>query len=153
MSDYELYHFGVKGMKWGVRKKRVKSGRRKSTSTKQYTPDSIDEVLYGERGAKRIAKNRSKGQSHVVARGREAARQAITTTVGAVLMMDLMINDGRGTRAAASGVVNAVKNGKKVVDDFISRNGSILDASGKIIRGYNAQARDVTGMFDLAVRR
>lgn len=44
MSEYELYHYGVKGMKWGVRRKRISDAR---TARKQAIKDSMAESRRG----------------------------------------------------------------------------------------------------------
>ena len=40
-NQYELYHYGVKGMKWGVRKKRAKSDTVKMSTLKQEASNRI----------------------------------------------------------------------------------------------------------------
>ena len=82
MED-ELYHFGVKGMKWGVRKKRQES------SNGDYTKRSRvkDDLLYGLGASKRIDRSMSKGMTYKKALGREKKRSALTAAAyGAVLL-------------------------------------------------------------------
>lgn len=66
MSDY-LIHYGVKGMKWGVRKEPQNS----SYSEKQR---KRDREVYGRGGVKRINKSMNEGSSISGARSKEAAR-------------------------------------------------------------------------------
>ena len=89
-NDY-LAHYGVKGMKWGVRRKRQRADRNRwksmSKSERAANRDSlnprykkldreIDTDLYGERGVQRINRRMNKGQSHLRATTTEAARRA-----------------------------------------------------------------------------
>lgn len=93
-----LAHYGIKGMKWGVRRKRKKAAQRadreawKSMSrserranrdnrNKRYsnTDRAIDQTLYGKGGVKRINRRMNKGQSHAQAYMREVGR---TTLIG-----------------------------------------------------------------------
>lgn len=71
----ELYHFGIKGMRWGHRKKVELTSK----------IDKDDAKLYGKRGAKRI-KNRivNKGMSREKARNREFARDMALVPVKAL---------------------------------------------------------------------
>ena len=66
--EYEDYleHYGVKGMKWGKRKRNP-----------NYSDDQMkrDSQVYGKRGAKRINKNMNKGDSVSTARSVEKTRR------------------------------------------------------------------------------
>ena len=98
MSNYELYHYGVKGMKWGVRKsvKNAVSGIRKRVKAKrkekQDMKDDMGEkryneykYLYGKRGAKRIYnRKKQKGMTYKQAERRELGRQIATKTLGVI---------------------------------------------------------------------
>jgi len=45
MSDEDLMHYGVKGMKWGVRRKRGRSGRvEEGRTTFKKTPNRLSDV-------------------------------------------------------------------------------------------------------------
>ena len=66
MSDY-LIHYGVKGMKWGVRKEPQNS----SYSEKQR---KRDREVYGRGGVKRINRSMNEGSSISGARSKEAER-------------------------------------------------------------------------------
>jgi hypothetical protein len=95
--EQALAHFGVKGMKWGVRKP---------------TPGGkFDRVVFGKRGAASIANRTSAGQSATHARLVNAGRAAIRAI--AVLYMAALVK-----RMAQVGVTNAVlaRNSAKVAD-------------------------------------
>lgn len=72
-NQYELYHYGIKGMKWGRRKKRDS----KNAHNKNYTDKQRknDRAFYGEKGEKRINKKLNEGYGLRGARHFEAERR------------------------------------------------------------------------------
>ena len=105
--DY-LYHFGVKGMKWGVRKT-----NKKYTSSRQ----KQDERLYGKQATKRVNKRLNKGETLVSARHSEVVRRdkkiarkkklknavetgaSIVGIAGAMVAADIVYYDAQTTKA------------------------------------------------------
>ena len=83
MVDYyddqsELYHFGVKGMKWGVRRAERKARRAELNKPNAHYDKwqrSADRSTYGTRGERRINRRMNKGQSHFRAQATEAGQQ------------------------------------------------------------------------------
>lgn len=73
-EDYELVHYGVKGMKWGRRKKTLN----KNYSQKDRDADVMD---YGLGGRKRISKRMDKGKTLEKARRSEKIRKNIPNAV------------------------------------------------------------------------
>jgi hypothetical protein len=54
MDEYELYHWGIKGMKWGVRRYQNKDGTLTNAGKKRYSEDSgKKELTPEEKAAKR----------------------------------------------------------------------------------------------------
>lgn len=68
-----LIHYGVKGMKWGVRKDRKNQNARNSNYTEQQR--KRDKQIYGRRGSKRINRSMNRGNTISVARGDEKTRR------------------------------------------------------------------------------
>ena len=98
-NQYELYHYGVKGMKWGVRKKRDKSSF--NTSRRRAMEDSsknqTDKTLKPLSAKKAIKIGSSVAAGLLVAQGSYAAIWAktgsetlaymISPTIGTILGM------------------------------------------------------------------
>ena len=100
----ELYHFGVKGMKWGVRKKRDKPNA-DYTSRQRIT----DRASYGKKGVKRINRRMNKGQSHFRAATTEMISQAAKTSVVSLAAGGLTVASTPEGRAIMKASVGTLK--------------------------------------------
>lgn len=100
----EIYHFGVKGMKWGVRKKRDKPNA-------DYTSRQriMDQASYGKKGVERINRRMNKGQSHFRASTTEMISQAAKTSVASLAAGGLAVASTQEGRAIMKASVGALK--------------------------------------------
>lgn len=118
-SSY-LEHYGVKGMKWGIRKASLKVGnaianrnkpkKQLDKRNKNYgsTNYSRDMALYGRGGAERINKRLNKGQTLKQARRREFATQVgIGLSAAAIYYASYMAADYLSSPAARMAIKQA----------------------------------------------
>ena len=90
-EDSDIVHYGVKGMKWGVRKSEYKSmsrkDRRKLRKRKNEGYDDhqreLDKLRLGGKSVRRINKRMNKGATYKQARRREYFRRFTTTFAAA----------------------------------------------------------------------
>lgn len=108
----ELYHFGVKGMKWGVRKKRDKPSKaelNKPNARYGSRQRRMDRVSYGKKGVERINRRMNRGQSHFRASTTEMIQKAAKNSVASLAMGGLVIASTKEGRAIAKASVGALK--------------------------------------------
>lgn len=146
--DYsnELEHFGVKGMKWGVRRAEKKAALNKRNRHYKKADREADRASFGKGGERRINRRMNKGKTHGQAFRRELARSAaisgaVSLGVTAITnpgmvklgaqvvkhnarrMVMNSVNKRAAARAAKFAAENITKIGSKA---FIDTTGSVL---------------------------
>ena len=120
MSEDYLIHYGILGMKWGVRKKNynfIKSMVNKQQKykgevkwNKSYKKEdrTMDRFTFGKNGTKRINNRMNKGQSYKKAYAIELGRSAAT-----IALISLAVGD-----YATGGAMHRAA-GKKIFDSYV----------------------------------
>ena len=128
----ELVHYGVLGMKWGVRKHSnanrdsILSSKRKTDWNSHYKEidRKVDKSIYGKGGVKRINKRMNKGQSYKKAWAVELGRSTTINALVSIGTMDVLtggaLHKAIGKKIvaqymktkAAKSVIKIVKNSK-----------------------------------------
>ena len=117
MDNVYLLHYGIKGMKWGIRRYQNSDGSLTSVGRKRNQnwnrnykefDRSSDKAIYGSGGVKRINKRMNKGQSYGMAWTIELGRTTVINTLVGIGTMDVMTG-GYLHRAV----------GKKFVDSYL----------------------------------
>ena len=103
MSDVDIYHFGVKGMKWGVRKKRARGYNNAAYNA--------DRAKHGTLGANRINKNVLNGASLQKAQKMEAERHRSASGTASLIGFGGGIAGGFAGRAAGTKVTSLIAYG------------------------------------------
>lgn len=120
ITEYVLYHHGIKGMKWGVRRYQRKDGTLTNAGKKRYSEDS-SEPNKSKHRSKLEAKYREQGMSQKQAEFAAARRIKIEKIIG--------VTAGLTVTAAAAYVAN--KNIKERADGIIKSGTTLQRITGK----------------------
>lgn len=135
--DGELTHYGIKGMKWGVRRYQNKDGTLTAAGKNRYNENYSDKqrkqdrAIYGKRAEKRINRRMNEGYGIKGARAFEADRKArkenrgrvmrktisaVSTAVGIAYFADQAFNNGVGTEAVGKVAQSTIDAARRWLD-------------------------------------
>lgn len=160
LNSSELYHHGILGMKWGVRRFQNKDGsltpegKKRAQREANYSPkyDKYYTNMYGKKGASRIKKRMiDKGYTRKKAVRIELGRQLVQNSLiyGGLAFATYQVASGNVSRLASKGKRAAIS----VLDSHTKAY--VLDKSGNVVkRFYKSPVKDVgQAVTDLVVRR
>lgn len=142
MEYNELYHHGIKGQKWGVRRFQnedgslTESGKHRYNDNYSYQQRIRDSKLYGKGSVKRINKRMNSGESISSARHNEVVRKE--RTVKAKKM------------AKTIGIAGVSVGGALLASHFIAKSGYLDDSIKSVVSesAVNIGKRFVHTLFD-----
>ena len=125
VENEELYHFGVKGMKWGVRKKR-------QTSTDTLRKNASVSKLQNNKNTARFVNGKGQVRSRGAMIGRRVATEALIT-VGSGAVNTMLNSVGASQLSGLTSMIafgmSAVNFGQGVADQVTYR--SVLQSNQK----------------------
>lgn len=127
----ELMHYGVKGMRWGVRKEAEPANHRYSEKRR-----TQDKVIYGAGGVKRINRRMNAGDTHAKAEAKEFGRNAAiaaTVTVGTVATMAALSNPNTYMNIAKLQAFVQAMPGKMMTDSYLREAASNTMGLGRYV--------------------
>ena len=156
MSDYvlingELYHHGVKGMKWGVRKKVrnaiTKSRAEKVLKTHRHTY-AIAENVHRNRSVAERRKSFQYKQKGLENKAKDYAKRSEASVKAAEDFMKRRFETNRYLSDIKTGVLEAGKDysAKRVLSGWGTHKITIYDASNN--EQYSAKYRKLSGWID-----
>lgn len=145
----ELYHHGILGMKWGVRRYQNKNGSLTSQGKKRYSATESDEKMYGKKGAKRIAERRNRGDSYRKATTKELGRQIAQGILSSAALgtTAYLISSGKGEKLVSKGRAAAKNLWNSQFDSMV------IDVNGNIIGKYRNSVKNVANAVNSLVPR
>ena len=161
----ELYHHGIKGMRWGIRRYQNKDGSLTDAGKKRYA-DSINDPVFMKDSKKYGVKNAEKIQRMMKEKG-YTHRQASTTITTTKNFRKTMVKAtakaavlGIGSYALAEYFLNPkfkakVNNGASKVKDILDsyNNVSIMDKNGNVIAKYHQRIKVGSDFVGALIRR
>lgn len=149
--DSELYHHGIKGQKWGIRRYQNEDGSLTKAGQKHYGIKPGDRLTitrkqdvdaYGRKGADRIQNRiKKKGMTRKKAERRELFRQIgknVATSLAISFISDEILNGGIGRKAIGAIVRNEVNRRAK---EYTKRE-SIMKLPITAINAYVAKTHE-----------
>lgn len=153
----ELYHYGIKGQKWGVRRFENRDGSLTDAGKKRYDYSDKqrrqDARLYGRRAPKRIQKRLENGESLLSARHVEAtrkkrigkvktyAKRAAVTALPIVTPLTIAAIMDRAQKKKTRDLNNRIKTTnesvKKMWSDYADQQRAIQDKSKQLFGRLN----------------
>lgn len=160
----ELYHHGVKGMRWGVRRAQRKAARAEKRKAAEKEREEIkkkvnkaDERNFGVLASRRIARDMvRKGITREEARKKELKRQLVVgvTTMAVGIGMQVLarkIDDGSVQRSISKGkskVSSMMQN-----RDLRNQTVEVLGENGKVLKKYKHGWSEAASTVGALVRR
>lgn len=106
----ELYHYGIKGMKWGVRRYQKKDGSLTSAGKKRYSEDTASKQKSTHRSrleAKYREKGMSQREAEIAANRRIKIEKVIAVTAGVTVTAAAAYVINKNIKERAEGVIKA----------------------------------------------